>query len=250
MIRYQDFIDGIIISRGRFGLPRDTYKERHHIIPKCMGGTNEESNLIDLTAREHFDAHKLLYEEQKDTEFGPKLATALFFTITQATEEGRVKLTEDEIGYIKECRAKEQSARMKGKPKSHSHRKHISEAKKGYKHRPESIQKMKDNRKPKFGEDNPMYGVHRYGKDAPNYGRHFYNNGIECHTFYDNEVPDGYVRGMLHYNLKNPVPTSENFSKHAKGKHWYTNGIETILAFECPEGFHAGRAGWKWSKNR
>lgn len=30
----------------------------------------------------------------------------------------------------------------------------------------------------------------------------------------------------------------------------FIDGIETILAFECLEGFHAGRAGWKWSKNR
>ena len=37
------------------------YKERHHIIPKCMGGTDDKDNLIDLTAREHFIIHKLLY---------------------------------------------------------------------------------------------------------------------------------------------------------------------------------------------
>ena len=36
------------------------YKERHHIIPKCMGGSNEKINLVDLTAREHFIIHKLL----------------------------------------------------------------------------------------------------------------------------------------------------------------------------------------------
>ena len=38
------------------------YKERHHIIPKCMGGTNHEDNLVFLTAREHFIVHKLLCE--------------------------------------------------------------------------------------------------------------------------------------------------------------------------------------------
>ena len=36
------------------------YKERHHIIPRCMGGNNSENNLINLTAREHFIIHKLL----------------------------------------------------------------------------------------------------------------------------------------------------------------------------------------------
>jgi hypothetical protein len=38
------------------------YKERHHIIPRCVGGSDDASNLVDLTAREHFIAHKLLCE--------------------------------------------------------------------------------------------------------------------------------------------------------------------------------------------
>src|SRR5690606_23020829 len=34
--------------------------ERHHIIPKCMGGTNDKNNLVYLTTKEHFIAHLLL----------------------------------------------------------------------------------------------------------------------------------------------------------------------------------------------
>lgn len=37
------------------------YSERHHIIPKCIGGTNEAKNIVRLTAREHFVAHWLLH---------------------------------------------------------------------------------------------------------------------------------------------------------------------------------------------
>jgi hypothetical protein len=36
------------------------YSENHHIIPRCMGGTNSKYNLVRLTAREHFIAHLLL----------------------------------------------------------------------------------------------------------------------------------------------------------------------------------------------
>ena len=36
------------------------YVERHHIVPKSLGGTNEKSNLVRLTAREHLVAHMLL----------------------------------------------------------------------------------------------------------------------------------------------------------------------------------------------
>src|SRR5271169_365532 len=35
----------------------------HHIIPKHMGGTNDPSNLIELTVEEHAEAHMKLYEE-------------------------------------------------------------------------------------------------------------------------------------------------------------------------------------------
>jgi len=38
------------------------YKERHHITPRCMGGSNDLENLVDLTAREHFIIHLLLAE--------------------------------------------------------------------------------------------------------------------------------------------------------------------------------------------
>lgn len=38
----------------------DSYVERHHIIPKSLGGTNEISNLVNLTAKEHFICHLLL----------------------------------------------------------------------------------------------------------------------------------------------------------------------------------------------
>lgn len=56
---YNEFIQNILNTRGRFACGNE-YHERHHIIPKCMGGTNDKENLIDLYAREHYEAHKLL----------------------------------------------------------------------------------------------------------------------------------------------------------------------------------------------
>lgn len=40
--------------------PNYKYYEIHHILPKCLGGTNEKENLVLLTAREHYICHKLL----------------------------------------------------------------------------------------------------------------------------------------------------------------------------------------------
>lgn len=37
-----------------------SYVERHHVIPKSMGGTNDQNNLVWLTAEEHLTVHLLL----------------------------------------------------------------------------------------------------------------------------------------------------------------------------------------------
>jgi len=37
-----------------------TYTEKHHIIPKSLGGNNSVENLVELTAKEHFICHWLL----------------------------------------------------------------------------------------------------------------------------------------------------------------------------------------------
>jgi 5-methylcytosine-specific restriction endonuclease McrA len=33
------------------------YTEKHHIIPRSFGGSNQKENLVALTAREHFVCH-------------------------------------------------------------------------------------------------------------------------------------------------------------------------------------------------
>lgn len=38
------------------------YTEKHHIVPKCMGGDNRFDNITKLTAKEHFLCHRLLCE--------------------------------------------------------------------------------------------------------------------------------------------------------------------------------------------
>lgn len=49
-----------IINKAQTRGMTDGYVEKHHIIPRSLGGTNEKSNLVSLTAREHFVCHLLL----------------------------------------------------------------------------------------------------------------------------------------------------------------------------------------------
>jgi len=56
---YQKIYEQIVnraLSRGR---PNDEY-DRHHIVPRSMGGPDYESNLVNLTLREHFICHLIL----------------------------------------------------------------------------------------------------------------------------------------------------------------------------------------------
>lgn len=50
-----------IISRAQARtLSSDLYREKHHIVPRSLGGSNQASNLVILTAREHFLCHWFL----------------------------------------------------------------------------------------------------------------------------------------------------------------------------------------------
>lgn len=49
----------LLIARGKRTIIHG-YFERHHITPKCMGGTDDSENIVELTAREHYVAHQLL----------------------------------------------------------------------------------------------------------------------------------------------------------------------------------------------
>jgi hypothetical protein len=68
----------------------EKYYENHHIIPKCLQGTDDDGNLVKLTAREHFFAHLLLtkiYPEKK------KLHIAFWFMCNQRGRGGQKNRT-------------------------------------------------------------------------------------------------------------------------------------------------------------
>lgn len=57
---YKKIYDELCSSRKNRGLKRESGYEIHHILPRSMGGSNEENNLVKLTYKEHFIAHRLL----------------------------------------------------------------------------------------------------------------------------------------------------------------------------------------------
>lgn len=59
-MNYQKIYDQIISRAQNRVLEIGVYFEKHHKIPRCMGGDDSPENLVKLTAREHFICHWLL----------------------------------------------------------------------------------------------------------------------------------------------------------------------------------------------
>ena len=55
-----------LIARAR-GRVLNCYKENHHVIPRCMGGSDLPENLVYLSGPEHFVAHQLLVKIHPET---------------------------------------------------------------------------------------------------------------------------------------------------------------------------------------
>ena len=63
----------------------DGYVEKHHIIPRCMGGTDDVRNIVSLTPEEHFVAHQLLV---KMNPLVPELAMAVRYMCVGSYKNG------------------------------------------------------------------------------------------------------------------------------------------------------------------
>jgi hypothetical protein len=89
------------------------YVEKHHIVPKCIGGLDIKENIVELTAREHFLCHMLLCEIYPQEN---KLKHALFL---MAIGKQKVKEKTYVIGSRVYERLKEEySAMLAGKKQS------------------------------------------------------------------------------------------------------------------------------------
>lgn len=86
----------------------DGYVEKHHIIPKCMGGDDRPRNLVSLTPEEHYLAHQLLVK------IYPNDNKLVYAANMMTVKDGNQKRTNKEYGWIKRKRSKILSRNMKG----------------------------------------------------------------------------------------------------------------------------------------
>ena len=139
-------------------------KHKHHIIPKHMGGSDDESNLLELSVEEHAEAHRLLYEQHGHWQ--DKLAW---------------KGLSGQIG-------REEIISLR---RDHGLRTNNPMWKKSAKDKISKRMKGDNNPMRRFPEKNPFNGK-SFVK-----GRKWYNNGVKnLYLYIDDTIPEGFVLGM------------------------------------------------------
>lgn len=113
-----------------------SYTESHHIIPKSIGGTNDPSNLVDLTPREHFICHKLLTKMVEGKNKSKMMYAYRALAIVKNPHRPPFKITSSEFEKLRSLGLR-----------------------KGVKTSNETKQKISNAKKEKnSGKNNPMYG--------------------------------------------------------------------------------------------
>lgn len=102
------------------------YYEKHHIIPKCLQGTNDRSNIVFLTAEEHWIAHLLLVK------IHPGVNSLVYACQAMSMTGGNTSRTTNKMfGWIRRTYSNIVSQTNTGRIVSKEHREKISKALKG-----------------------------------------------------------------------------------------------------------------------
>jgi len=76
MSKYEKIYEELCQNAKQRNILKETGFEVHHIKPRCLGGNDHKDNLVKLTLREHFIAHKLLvkiYPNNEDLKFAVRI---------------------------------------------------------------------------------------------------------------------------------------------------------------------------------
>ena len=112
--------------------------ELHHIVPKCMGGSNDVKNIAILTCREHYIAHKLLVKMYSSNR-------GLLYALWRMTHDKRreVHISSYEYARLRDQVATNCGDRFRGKSQS---KEHIEKCKASRKGRKKSQSEIENNR--------------------------------------------------------------------------------------------------------
>ena len=265
-MNYKNIYDSVILKYKNLDLqklkkddPNYIYLETHHIIPKCMKGTNDLENLVNLPAREHFICHLLLPKIYKGTEFEYGLWNATYRFIYGNKGQQKIRITSNQYKIIKENVSKFRSEANKGNKNpnygnkwTQEQKDNLSKKKKGKpsknkgKHLKEDVkkrisEKLKGkprpwNRRKRTKEERLLISIKTKEATAKKEHREKFLLGIK-----NRKQLKGKDNPMYGKKRNDFSEYLQKFSSiNNKGTHIYNNGIINIKAKECPKGFVKG----------
>lgn len=155
--KYKKWYDALM-TKAQTREPLTGYKERHHIVPNCLIKNNVR---VELTAREHYIAHLLLWKMKMSAKHHNQMTMALNVMVNGSGHKKQHR------SYIVNSRIYEAHRKEYSKYLS-EHMSGPANPFRGKKHSPESLQKIKeanartkDIRSQKLsGANNGMFGKH------------------------------------------------------------------------------------------
>lgn len=285
---YKNLYDSLIQHRKCFKIitnksdPKYIYHERHHIVPKSIGGSDNEENIVNLYGYEHFIAHKLLMYIYADTSQKVKMAAAFWrmcyckrdhkYHLDKTSKEfhkerqfamkiliekisNKIRINNGiQMKYIKKedlLNYLNKGFVIGGLPLKEETKNKISRSNTG---RPNKYRNCKLNADIKH-----KMSLSHLGKPSKTKNRIYITDGIHERRIYKNEdIPNGWKVGRKQSFGKNPwnkgikqgpltKKQKENISKNSLNRRHYTNGIKNIFVYPGTEpiGFYPGQTNKK-----
>lgn len=212
--RYTSFIQ----SRQKRTISDGAYCEKHHILPRSLGGSDEPDNIIELTAREHYIAHLMLWKT-----YGGTMSAA--FWIMNHTK-GR-RLSGRMYQTLKEENARIVSEKQKGVPRwSDDQKKSISERQREY-YRTHIVSKETRKRISDAGmgrtvsdETRQKIAMTKVGKPRPEEVRRKISESITGHKYPPRSEEHRRKIGDAHRGKIVSSETRKKLSNYIQGRKW------------------------------
>jgi hypothetical protein len=164
---YNTIINHAKLRQSKIG----EYTENHHIIPKSLGGDDSKSNLVNLTAREHFICHLLLIKMVNGDNKYRMLKASTMMAVRIGPGQQRYKVTNRIYEILKQSVEVPQEVKLKMGIAQKNRFKDIPGTFLGKHHSLETRKKMSTSAsKPKSLEWKASASKNRKGKSAPNKG--------------------------------------------------------------------------------
>lgn len=168
------------------------YTEVHHIIPRCMEGKDDDTNLVRLTGQEHFDAHMLLAKAY------PHI-NGLVLAAKRVSNINGINISRDEYTLLRELASKAVSEALTGLVRTKETCEKISKARiltNGFRGKTHTLETKEIIRNLTSGKNNGMFGKKHTKEVCDNLSR--IHSGKRLSEEHKAKLKESHISGYIH----------------------------------------------------